>query len=493
MMGHNGPTESKLFYYNVNIDARIPQNHPLRAVKARIDFDFVFAKVAPLYGVKGNVSVPPPIILKLMFLLFYYDVPSERQLMEDLALRIDWLWFLGYDLDSPIPDHSVLSKARRRWGREAFEEFFKRIVWQCVEAGLVDGRKIFCDSSLVDANASNASVMDRARFLTYWRERYGELERRFFDWEWDATPKSVVSKTDPEASVVRKGKGKAKARYAEHRAVDGRTGVITATVTTPGRVNEAHKLGELLDEHHRHTERTTEVVVADSKYGTVENFLELHDRGVRGHIPNLGMSRKNSVQKKGIFDISEFCYDEHSDTYLCPAGERLHRLRYDKKSKTFQYGASPHTCRKCELKGRCTHNKTMGRTVRRHIRQEELDKMRDISQSAWSRRDGHIRQHLMERSYADAANNHGFKRSRWRGLAWVTVQNLMIAAVQNIRILIARGRKPSGVAQEAWHRVTGSQQLTSIVGHCWTQLTELVTNSTQLLHVPAIQHDFAAS
>jgi IS5 family transposase len=265
--------------------------------------------------------------------------------------------------------------------------------------------------------------------------------------------------------VVRKGKGKAKARYAEHRAVDGRTGVITATVTTPGRVNEAHKLGELLDEHQRHTERMAEVVVADSKYGTVENFLKLHERGVRGHIPDLGMSRKDSVQKKGIFDISEFCYDEHSDTYLCPAGERLHRLRYDKKSKTFQYGASPHTCRK----------------------------MRDISQSAWSRRDGRIRQHLMERSYADAANNHGFKRSRWRGLAWVTVQNLMIAAVQNIRILISKGRKPSGVAQEACHRVTGSQQLTSIVGHCWTQLTELVTKSTQLLHVPVIKHDFATS
>ena len=54
----------------------------------------------------------------------------------------------------------------------------------------------------------------------------------------------------------------------------------------------------------------------------------------------------------------------------------------------------------------------------------------------------------MERSYADAANNHGFKRSRWRGLEKVTIQDLMIAAIQNIRILVKHWRRPTGVAQE---------------------------------------------
>ena len=54
----------------------------------------------------------------------------------------------------------------------------------------------------------------------------------------------------------------------------------------------------------------------------------------------------------------------------------------------------------------------------------------------------------MERSYADAANNHGFKRSRWRGLEKVTIQDLMIAAIQNIRVLTKHWRRPTGVAQE---------------------------------------------
>ncbi len=80
--------------------------------------------------------------------------------METLPERLDWLWFLGYTLDSSIPDHSVLSKTRARWGKEIFKQFFERIVVQCVEQGLVDGTKIFMDASLIDANASNGLVMD---------------------------------------------------------------------------------------------------------------------------------------------------------------------------------------------------------------------------------------------------------------------------------------------------------------------------------------------
>lgn len=82
--------------------------------------------------------MPPPAILKLMFLLVFYNVHSERELMETVPERIDWLWFLGYNFDSEIPDHSVLFKARKRWGQETFKFFFERIVFQCVEAGLVD-------------------------------------------------------------------------------------------------------------------------------------------------------------------------------------------------------------------------------------------------------------------------------------------------------------------------------------------------------------------
>ena len=63
----------------------------------------------------------PAVLLKLMFLLFYDNVPSERELMNVLPERLDYLWFLGYGLDDAVPNHSVLSKARRRWARKFFD------------------------------------------------------------------------------------------------------------------------------------------------------------------------------------------------------------------------------------------------------------------------------------------------------------------------------------------------------------------------------------
>ena len=83
------------------------------ADQPQIDFDFIYGEVADKYGRNGNVSVPPPVILKLMLLLVFYNVRSERELMDTLPERLDWLWFLGYDLDADIPDHSILSKARK--------------------------------------------------------------------------------------------------------------------------------------------------------------------------------------------------------------------------------------------------------------------------------------------------------------------------------------------------------------------------------------------
>src|SRR3972149_8150609 len=147
MMGMQQEPQSSLFYIGINIDKRVREDHFLRRVKQLIDFDFSYEEVKDLYGDNGNVSVPPPVILKLMLLLVLYNVRSERELMDTVGERLDWLWFLDFDLDTEIPKHSVLSKARKRWGEEAFRGFYERVVWQCVESGLVDGSKIFVDSS----------------------------------------------------------------------------------------------------------------------------------------------------------------------------------------------------------------------------------------------------------------------------------------------------------------------------------------------------------
>src|SRR2546428_12022842 len=108
MMGQ-AKSEPQLFSYAVNLEKRVRPDHPLRRVAALVDFKFVREEVARCYGSKGNVSVDPEAIMKMMFLLFFVDVPSERELMKVIGERLDYLWFFGSGLEEGISDLSVLS------------------------------------------------------------------------------------------------------------------------------------------------------------------------------------------------------------------------------------------------------------------------------------------------------------------------------------------------------------------------------------------------
>ncbi len=87
MMGTQPPPQNNLFHFGINIDKRIRANHPLRRVNELIDFDFVYDEVKDFYGNNGNESVPPPVILKLMLLFVFYNVRSERELMQTIPER----------------------------------------------------------------------------------------------------------------------------------------------------------------------------------------------------------------------------------------------------------------------------------------------------------------------------------------------------------------------------------------------------------------------
>jgi len=450
MMGRQSNNQLRLFYTKFNLNQRVRKDHILRKVEKYIDFEFIYNEVKDKYGVKGNVSVPPPVILKMMMLLIFYNVRSERELVLTIPERLDWLWFLGYDLDDEIPNHSVLSKARARWGVDAFKTFFERIVWQCVQAGLVDGSKLFMDSSMVQADASNNSVVNKESLNRYLDKSYQILEARLEEEQRssdsDDEPKSgsanrkYISTTDPDASVTRRGKGKSKLQYQVHRGVDEKCEIITATEVTPGEVHEAHRMQSLLDSHQKNTGQKIETAVADSKYGTIENYLACQDQGINAHISSLEQTQKNTGTKKGIFPKEAFSYNAIDDIFICPAGQILKRRKYFKKRKHYEYIASAGTCNSCELKEKCTKAKS-GRTLKRHVRQNDLDFMVDQANSLEAKRDIRTRQHLMERSYA-RGTRYGYKRARWRRLWRVQIQEYLTAGIQNIMVLLRHVKEP---------------------------------------------------
>ena len=450
MMGRQAKVQKKLFYTTFNLDQRVRKDHILRKIAVHVNFDYIYKEVEGTYGSKGNVSVPPPVILKMMLLLILYNVRSERELMATIPERLDWLWFLGYDLDDEIPNHSVLSKARARWGVAAFKTFFERIVWQCVDAGLVDGRKLFMDGCLIQANASNNSVVNKESLTRYMNKSYRTLESRLDEQQDDrdddddpkpgAANKKHISTTDPDASVTRKGKGKSKLKYQVHRGVDAKCEIITATEVTPGSVNEAHRLKSLLKRHHQNTGRKADICVADSKYGTIQNYLSCHDLGVISHFESVEKTQRGSGRQKGIFPKEKFTYNRADDTFSCPAGQTLKRRRFSRRRQQYEYYTPKKVCGSCRLREQCTRS-PMGRSLKRHLRQDELDSMLSLSQSPAAKRDIKTRQHLMERSFA-RATRYGLHQARWRRLWRVQIQEYLTATVQNLMVLLSDTKQP---------------------------------------------------
>ena len=437
MMGKQSNNQQKLFHYNVSLEQRIPQKHQLRKIRELIDFDFVYHEVKDCYGDKGNVSVPPPVILKMMLLLVLYNVRSERELLDTIPFRLDWLWFLGYALDDEIPNHSVLSKARTRWGVHTFKSFFEQVVWQCVEAGLVEGSKLFMDSSLIDANASNNSVVDTQQVKRHLNKSYQLFEERLDEVaDEKSTPATsrYVSSTDPDAAVTRQGSGKSKLRYKTHRGVDAQCEVITTTSVTPGTRDDGALFEEIIESHEHNTHKSVTTAVADSKYGTIDNFLASYDRGIKAHMPSIEETHRGSGRRKDIFPKEDFTYNPDDDTFTCPAGNILKRKNYSKERQHYEYKASSKVCACCQLRADCTRAKN-GRTLKRHRRQHALDSMLSIAHGQEAKRDLKTRMHLSERSFAHAVR-YGYKRARWRRLWRMEIQDFLIATVQNIQILI---------------------------------------------------------
>jgi len=441
--------QKELFSYQVDLDRRVRSDHPLRKVLEAVDFKFVRAYTAQFYGRNGNVSVDPAMVMKLMFLLFFDDVKSERELMRIVPERLDYLWFLGMGLEDEIPDHSILSKARARWGQEVFEKLFVRTVEQCVHAGLVDGRKLHVDGSLIDANASRDSVVRSSpQLIAALKQSYQvqseKLEEKTGYYE--PINQTLCSTTDPDAPCVRQkwAGGVSRPRYKNHRSVDDRCGVITATLTTAGDVAEPQKAEALIDQHDANTNIRAQTLVADKQYGTASLYRKLQARSIHTHITPME-SEHNS---EGIFPRERFVYDQTANIYRCPAGETLHPRRLNARRQATEYATRKGVCLRCPLRGQCTRSQT-GRTIARHLDHDLIMRAQAEGLSRAAKRDRRRRQHLMERSFAQASNRHHFKRARWRRLWRQQIQDWLIAAAQNIAILLKKlgpQRPDSGAA-----------------------------------------------
>jgi transposase len=146
---------------SVSLEELVPQDHFYRHLQKVLDLSFVYDLVRESYAIVGRPSIDPVVFFKLQLVMFFENIRSERLLMRQVADRLSVRWYVGYDLDEALPDHSTLSKIRQRYGLEVFRRFFEAIVQRCQEAKLLWGKELYFDSTQVNANADLDSLAPR--------------------------------------------------------------------------------------------------------------------------------------------------------------------------------------------------------------------------------------------------------------------------------------------------------------------------------------------
>lgn len=141
----------------VSLEELVPANHFYRQLDRVVDLSFVRDLVKETYAERGRPSIDPVVFFKLQLVMFF-DIRAARLLMQLAADRLSVRWYIGYNLDEPLPDHSSLTRIRERYGVELFHRFFEAIVDQCQQAGLVWGKELYVDATKVQANALMESV-----------------------------------------------------------------------------------------------------------------------------------------------------------------------------------------------------------------------------------------------------------------------------------------------------------------------------------------------
>src|SRR4051794_38638000 len=146
---------------NRSLEELVPSDNFYRHLEAKLDLEFVRGLVRTTYKEGGRPSVDPKVFFKLQLVMFFEGIRSERELVRVAADRLSVRWYLGYDLDEELPDHSSLTRIRQRYGLAVFRRFFEAIVEQCKEAGLIWGKELYFDATQVKANASLDSIAPR--------------------------------------------------------------------------------------------------------------------------------------------------------------------------------------------------------------------------------------------------------------------------------------------------------------------------------------------
>ena len=341
---------------------------------------------------EGRPPYHPAILLKLYLYGYQNGIRTTRKLEREARLNIEVMWLLS----GQRPHYHTISDFRKDY-KKPFREIFRRFVYLLKTWGMVEGETIAIDSFKIRAQNSlknNFNEKKIARHLEYIDMKISayqalldsgdkEEERQQIEeklaWQnqkkasyqklrkdLKASGEEQISLTDADAKAVVLHRNIVNVGYNVQASIDAKHNILVEYNT--GEVNDTHALAEIAIGSKALLKSEEMDVLADKGYHTGEEIRKCEEEGIITYVS----PRTSSTNNKELYPIENFTYDQSSDTYICPAKEKLQSngkwLKHSESRNgrtTYQFKRyTTKTCKACKLRKQCTES-VNGRAIDR--------------------------------------------------------------------------------------------------------------------------------
>ena len=460
-------------FTNFQLSHRIAKNNFYRRLKEALNLDFLYNDTRQFYGDCGQKSIDPVVFFKLCLIGYLENITSDRQLIEHCSLRLDILFFLGYNVDEELPWHSTISRTRQLFPEDIFEKVFNKVLEMCVEAGMVSGHTQAVDSALIKANASMESlelkvpketlgehlrkvrIMSSAdrpaknnkatkeqKTITADKRKLKDIDSRQKKWSKDqdqrvgannkgskyTSNKTHYSPTDPDARIsVKPGKPR-KLNYLGQLGVDTANHVITHINADYADKKDSQCIesivGKLKSRLNNFGLLWTNLP-ADAGYSSGEAYAYLEERGLRSFIPPHG------TYKGGP---EGFKYIKEEDYWIYPQGKHVtfRKIKVEKGTLKRYYFARRKDCTGCPLKNKCI-GKSYEKRISITAYKEQYDRAIKRVNSSEGQHMKKIRLSTVEPVLGTLINFMGLRKINTIGITQANKVMLMAAISYNLK------------------------------------------------------------
>ena len=439
------------------MDDLVPQDHLLRLIDRAIDWSFIYDLVQEKYSPDfGRPGIDPVVLIKIPFIQYLYGIRSMRQTIKEIEVNVAYRWFLGLELQDPVPHFSTFGKnyTRRFKDTDLFEQIFARILSECYQYKLVDPKEVFVDATHVKARANNKRV--RRRIAYEEAKVYEDQLKKEIDADREAHGKKPFkdqdgpgngggggkekeikeSTTDPESGWFHKGEHKQVFAYGVETACD-QHGWILGYSVHPGNQHDSTTFPVLYE---KIKDIGMETMIMDAGYKTPAIAKQLLDDGIKPLFPY-----KRPMTKEGFFRKYEYVYDEYYDVYICPNDQTL-KYSTTNRDGYREYKSNGTICADCPYLSQCTKSRNHVKVVTRHIWEPYMEQAEEIRHTLGMKELYQKRKQTIERLFGTAKENHGFRYTQQYGKGRMEMKVGLTYACMNLKklakILKRRGLLP---------------------------------------------------